>query len=49
MSVEIKESMLLALVIQLIIVMFIAIYYKIDQIPNHIADCTLEINKEVLE
>lgn len=46
MTNEIKESMLIGLLIQLIIIMFVAIYWKIDQLPNNIADCTLEIRPE---
>jgi hypothetical protein len=44
-----KDNILMGLILQLIIVMFVTMLYKVDQIPERTADCTLEINKEVLE
>jgi len=44
-----KDNILLGLVLELIIVMFIAIYLKIDDIPSKVADCTLEIKNDILE
>ena len=44
-----NENLTTALLIQLIIIMFVAIYYKIDQIPSKVADCTFEITPETLK
>lgn len=37
------------LILQLIIIMFCALYYEIKNIPEGIRDCTFEIKEEVLK
>jgi hypothetical protein len=44
-----KQNLFLFLILQLFIVMFVCILYKVDQLPERTADCTLEINKDVIE
>jgi hypothetical protein len=44
-----ENNLLVGLILQMLILMFVAIYMKIDDIPSKVADCTLEIRPEILQ